>query len=305
MRAAIVGIASWLIMATSSAAEAPPPEAVSAGYITRTFATYRFSPETVDDRQTYARGYPWYAWRFFGGSTERDAVALNADGSVILHGGHSNGQLASAAAVPEQPYFVGKAFGCGGYFKAVLKFDPRQVDKRFGWPSWWTMALEHLDGDHGNEWRGLDPRFKHYAEADIFEYSRQGGSYYATLHDWFGIYRLTCKEWCDVSNAPNNLVTPPAGTDFSQFHAYGMLWVPATKAIPGTVTWYFDGKPMLTRRYAKLDRQPPPTSAGQPWTFGIMDQQHMVLMLGSGHNSPMTVRSVEVWQGPGACDVSN
>jgi poly(3-hydroxyalkanoate) synthetase len=39
---------------------------------------------------------------------------------------------------------------------------------------------------------------------------------------------------------------------------------------------------------------PPPTS--QPWLYGIVDQQHLILILGAGTNTPLLVRSVHVWQ---------
>ena len=37
-----------------------------------------------------------------------------------------------------------------------------------------------------------------------------------------------------------------------------------------------------------------------PWTFGILDQQHVVLILGTGPGEPMTIESVNVWQASAA-----
>ena len=34
----------------------------------------------------------------------------------------------------------------------------------------------------------------------------------------------------------------------------------------------------------------------KPWTFEVLDQLHMVLLLGTGVNQPLSVQSVKVWQ---------
>ncbi len=40
----------------------------------------------------------------------------------------------------------------------------------------------------------------------------------------------------------------------------------------------------------------PPPSASKPWTFGIIDQDHLVIEMGSDNVYPLTVQSVDVWQ---------
>ena len=37
-----------------------------------------------------------------------------------------------------------------------------------------------------------------------------------------------------------NWINLPSGNDFSQWHTYGMLWV------PGKVTWYYDDQPLYS-----------------------------------------------------------
>jgi hypothetical protein len=39
---------------------------------------------------------------------------------------------------------------------------------------------------------------------------------------------------------------------------------------------------------------PPPRKT--PWTFGVLDQQHLTFIMNTGANQPMTVKSVVVWQ---------
>jgi hypothetical protein len=72
--------------------------------------------------------------------------------------------------------------------------------------------------------------------------------------------------------------------------------VPATDKSPGYAQYYFDGvatpdKITWTKFHGEIDN--PGTT---PWTFGIIDQQHLAILLDSGPGQPMTVKSVNVWQ---------
>jgi beta-glucanase (GH16 family) len=84
-----------------------------------------------------------------------------------------------------------------------------------------------------NIWRAPES-----GELDIMEGhydAKLGPQYYGTIHDWQNINGVAT----DVANnGGQNLSAVPKGTDFSQWHTYGLLWV------PGKVTWYFDNVPM-------------------------------------------------------------
>ncbi len=85
-------------------------------------------------------------------------------------------------------------------------------------------------------------------------------------------------------------------TDFTQYHTYGFLWVPASAAGEGYAEFYFDRSPVGKKIvWAKLTNQDG-VPDGQPWKFGVLDNQHLALILGTVVGKPMTVASVNVWQ---------
>jgi hypothetical protein len=198
---------------------------------------------------------------------------------------------------------VGTAFGGGGYFEATFKFDPQDIIKnRFnGWPAWWSMAIEHMANLDTRQWPGQQKGYEHFIEADFFEYDledyagRGKLNYFGgALHDWFG---LPSSEPYSHVTVPHSVVVRavPIDTDFTQYHRYGFLWVPATATRDGYAEYYFDGE-RVGRRVAwsqSTNQAPPPNP---PWMFSVIDRNHLVLILGTGVNEPMTVLSVNVWQ---------
>jgi hypothetical protein len=120
-----------------------------------------------------------------------------------------------------------------GYFEARMKWDVSTG----AWPAFWMMPVESI-------WGASEA-----GELDIFE--GQGDpadshTFFGTIHDWATISGSAV----DVANnnGQNYYVMP--GVDFSQWHTYGVLW------IPGRVTWYFDNKPILSAlTYTPFDEQ--------------------------------------------------
>lgn len=279
-----------------------PPQAAAVGFTALTFSS-TFSADEVDMTDSLAPGFRWYPYRFFGGPTKLGSIDLNSGGGVTLLGDKTgpNGELATASPIAKSGRFVGTAFGGGGYFEATFKFNPQDVinTKFDGWPSWWSMAIEHMVGLDTKQWPGQQDGYEHFIEADFFEYdlesyASQGRLNYfgGALHDWFGF-----------SGGYNQLALPsrffvreiPPDTDFTQCHRYGFLWVPATGRRDGYAEYYFDGRRVgrriAWRQYAA--EAPPPKP---PRMFSIIDRNHLVLILGTGPNQTMTVQSVNVWQ---------
>lgn len=304
---AVTGLLALLLALPVTAQEMPavsaPPQAAAFGYKMRTFSS-RFDMD-VDTAGSLKPGFKWYFWRFFGQSAKAENVLIGgAEKGVTLLGDTTgpNGQLATAAPVSTSAKFVGSAFGGGGYFEATFKFDPKEVISRgfVGWPSWWSMALEHMAGLDTRQWAGEQAGYEHFIEADIFEYDlkddvRAGNENYygGAVHDWYGhpdqgLKKVTLPHFAVVRKAPR-------GIDFNQYHRYGLLWVPATESRNGFLEYYLDGRPIgLKVEWTKLiDQAPPPRS---PWMFGVTDRNHLVLILGTGVGQPMTIESVDVWQ---------
>jgi hypothetical protein len=314
----------WVLCAVSfgSAADAPPQSA-AAGYSVNTF-TSQFAKRSFDLRGRPRTGSQWYIAPFFHFELpDRAGLIWNGDGSITL-GAANTITIATAAPTDSSARWVGQAFGGGAYFEAVLKFDPRDVVKAHGnaWPAFWSMAIEHLAETEAQHWKGQEKEFMHFIEPDFFEYdlwlSRPvwlfgpPNGYGGAMHDWFGIYKRTCPDnYCHVSNSKdagtrftNFKIEVPANTDFRQYHKYGFLWVPASDRVPGYAQYYFDGKLTSDRvTWTKYADQPPPPGMA-PWTFGVIDRQHLAVILDTGASQPMTVQSVNVWQSSRANNVT-
>jgi hypothetical protein len=279
-----------------------PRQAAAVLYKVRTFSS-TFSASQVDITNTSKSGFKWYPWKFFGSTGNLSSIGINADGSVTLSGDTTgpNGQLATASSTGMPGGFVGTAFGGGGYFEATFKFDPQDVIKNNfnGWPSWWSMAIEHMAGMDTRQWPGQQKGYEHFIEADFFEYDLKDyvlkgklNYFGGAMHAYFGphndLHSITFPHSVVVREVPIN-------TDFTQYHRYGFLWVPTTATRNGYAEYYFDnrkvGRTVAWRQYT--NQEPPPRP---PWTFSIIDKNHLVLILGTGVNEPMTIMSVNVWQ---------
>ena len=131
----------------------------------------------------------------------------------------------------------------------------------------------------------------HQVEVDIAMFNANNGTYtYSTgLHDWYN----SGANHIDTSNAQ---YTVPAGTDLTQPHKYGGLWVPATATTKGYWSWWFDGNPVgTTDTWNIWNGVMPPTA--NPYAY--MDQEHLYLICGTGSGNPVTVYGCNVWQKDG------
>jgi hypothetical protein len=275
---------------------------------------------------TYAAGKQWYLTNFFNDVTPAAAVTLNSDGTISASdkraAGNYNGALATIGKIATAPYFVGTAFGCGAYVDSVVSFNDGAIPpspSALNWPSMWADSYELLLGLPALQWPGQASGYSHWLELDIFEKINPGGSYFGTLHDWFGVQSSpqTCpgSNDCEIGSYDRNKITPPTGTNWSQWHRVSALWVPATSTSKGTIEFYFDNQLMnsATETWAQYTNQPPPPVNSStpwvtnfpPWAFGIVDQRRLAILFGSGSVTPINVQSVDVWQGPAACNVTN
>lgn len=302
--AAILLTGATSFQESANAADAPP-WAAAVGYRENTFSS-DFTDRTVDLSGLGGSGFSWYPWALFGHRADASAIVLNPDHSVTLKGDRTgpNGEILTAAP-GRGSEFVGTAFGGGAYVEAELKFNPADVAGMGskGWPAFWALPLEGSLLKNADQWPGQPPGYRHSVEVDILEYlylpyNVPRNVYGAGMHDWYGSPNVTCpKGLCaEHMHGKEPMRTTSPGTDFNQFHRFGFLWVPATDSSQGYARFYFDGVPVgPDQRWTRYSDQPPPPT-GQPWAFGALDQRHLVLILGTGINEPMTVRSVQVWQ---------
>jgi hypothetical protein len=306
-------IAAWQPAAAGCAAGEAPEVARRQGYVQNTFHN-GFTASSIDTDNGLTAGTNWYLAQFFGGIPSRpDRLAVSSDGALTLLG--TSVQIGTAAPLRRGKEWRGQAFGGGGYFSAVLKVDRAgQPGVSQGWPAFWSMAIEHLAESGESQWSGQPDGYEHFIEPDFFEddiapdaagHVRYGGA----MHEWYGKFKGTCAPqiFCAATNIyaghtryENVEITLPDGATLGEFHEYGFLWVPATDDRDGFAQYYFDGHPTPDRvSWSKFrDQAPPPGLA--PWTFGIIDRQHLVLFLTTGSERPMTVQCVNVWQSSAA-----
>jgi hypothetical protein len=285
-----------------------PPQALANGFSKKTFSSY-FTFKNFDLRNTRKTGFKWYPWRFFSYKPSETSLAqINTDSSITLLGDKKsyNANIATATPGNSPGTFWGTAFGGGGYFEASLKFNSNSFLNKHGCPAFWAMALEHLVPLPPVQWPRMPKGYEHFIEVDILEFNHADTRQYTgTMHEWYGTIRSCSGFYCQATPPYSSLIRRvPLNTNFSQYHKYGFLWVPATRSTKGYAEYYFDGKKIGDRTsWSQYTNQPPPPGS-QPWTFGIIDKQHLVLILGTGYKQPLTIRSVNVWQASAAQNIT-
>jgi len=293
--------------AAASCASAPVA-ARQAGYCANTLSSTVFNASTVDMGLTTNPGFTWYFYGWYNTPTAAN-VKVNGSNAVVGESGDSfQATLSSATKTAIAPFYRGVAFGGGGYFEVTASFtavsDP-------GNPNWegplWTSALEPMVPLADYQWVGQTtgpPPYGHFFEGDVIEYF-QGkfgnplGQYSATSHDWSG-----------QNNSHDEADQHPirvSQESFSHPHRYGMLWMPATVSSDGKVCYYYDGAQQACTTYRQFtnDGAQSPPSAGQGWEYGVIDIDHLVLIMGCANEHPCTINSVQVWQASAADNLRN
>lgn len=117
-----------------------------------------------------------------------------------------------------------------GYFEARLRWTKGQGS----WPGFWMLSKTHAQNPKWPQRACPGPECL-AAELDMFEgQGREPNVFYGTLH------RNSCNCYgVTNSQSPNNY-QPQAIDLTTQFHTYAALWTPTT------VTWYLDGRMLMT-----------------------------------------------------------
>jgi hypothetical protein len=287
-----------------------PAAAAAVGYTTQTFGP------------TVTLGTNWFNWGFYAsGPQVPGATSLNSNGSLAISGIENNtygATVASAQPANNSVGWTGKAFGGGAYFEATLSFTGQGAGPYHnGGPAFWMLDIEHLSqGPYNIDWPGV-PGCIHFFEVDAMEYDTGNTyGYQNGIATWYGSFNGKCPKGGTYN--PNTQlpgvaggVLVPTGTDFTQKHKYGMLWVPATGSGDATTTkgylqFYFDDvqvgstftwnyyDPTLQGSYPAV----PPVNGSS--AMSGMDYRHLAVILGTGIDQPMTAYAVSVWQQPNA-----
>lgn len=261
---------------------APPQPAASAGFETLSFCDDFNSLSSVDTASTGRPGYNWYTNlpRWYPWRTLTSAYSINNSVlSVTSTGWTSNWTLST----------MDPTTGSGhawiyGYFEARISFGPAPGTNVQGWPAVWLFSAYHAETGSQFIWPELD-----IYEALTQDHAAYSGDFYGTIHQW---------QDSSTIHYQNSNNRQPTTVDWTQWHTVAVLW------IPGQVTWYLDGKPLMTQQYSASAPPDPlaatttginPTPAG---VFEVLDTQKpgMELILGSAPGWPMQVDWVKVWQ---------
>lgn len=310
-----------------------PSQVEKQGYTVKTFSSNFINDVDINNKTIEKKWFlnKWFGWPATNPATittNENGIVIDNDDSALTRRGALNYSIASAGPVPKTPSnmqgWKGKAFGGGGYFEAELKFNPETVKRNFnkvnknnvfGFPAWWMLPLEHMKPPH-TQWLNQEKGYAHFIEIDIFEYNqfdkKGDNTYSAALHEWYGVHNKTCPpNFCQVTNYNgttkynNHLITLPDDINFNEFQRYGVLWIPATETNQGSLQYFFNGDPVGSPIKWDMFRDEPPLPGKTPWTFGKMDRDHYVLILGTGVNQPLSIRSVNVWQNSDINNINN
>jgi hypothetical protein len=260
-----------------------PAVAAAAGYNQQTFG----SEATL--------GKNWFHSNI-NNDPAKSGASQNSDGTIAISGlggdNTYNAQIETVSAGATPDAWTGKAFGGGGYFEATMSFKntPRtweEVQGR-GWPSFWAGCLESV--------LGLKPDLDN-VEVDVVEFLSGPNSFGSGVIDWYG------GNGEHVSKTGNPGAVLPEGTDFSQPHKYGFLWIPATDTKEGSAGWYFDGQQVgTTYTWKQHDPSMSGSDSAQQNPYSSLDVQHLLFIFGTGPDNPMTVQGMTAWQ---ASDANN
>jgi hypothetical protein len=255
------------------------------------------SPRTIDLNNTGAAGYNWYLQSFFDPKyNAKPSMFSVSDGDItFLDCGNNWGEvLDSAHPFNNSHGFIGTVFsgGKGLYTEARIAFA---TQKNVG--GWWSTSMKGETKVH-NVMAG-NPGHKEAIENDFMEYDQVHWGW--PPNEWGS----TIHDWCDSNLANyNTMVACPVDTDFTKYHTYGMLWVPASaeNGWHGYHQVYFDGQPQQAicwignQTYAAGVFPETSESMGS-YLFSEMDNEQFMLILGGpqGGKPSMKVDYVRVY----------
>jgi predicted esterase len=329
----MAGVVANIAPLSGGGGTAPPPAYASAlGYTNVTLGPSLVVGNTPDPTTSYPEftgSVNWVPFTFYGTTWKGIGYVTNADGSITLDGtgeGTNGYGLSTAASgnpnlTTNRLTFTGTAFGGGFYAEAVMKSNGTPM-------AFWANDIETMNGASVNAgpypWPGQASGYGDWTETDIAEFDCPNGQvvpctggaapYGIAVHNWYG--PIGGPNVSTNYNKVNQFLSPLP--DFTQYHRYGALWVPATASAQGYMAYYFDGTLVSKATWNQYDptAAPPPvatlqnnSTSPQTWgnstAFSVMDKQHLALIVSGYPQSTTTIQSVTVWQASTAGNLVN
>jgi beta-glucanase (GH16 family) len=273
---------------------AVPAPAAQVHYSKLAFCDDFNSIDTIDTTGSGQAGFKWYTNRPYGLGIVASRY-YSVSGSVLSVTDQERFQSNRALQTMDPVTGNGQTFRFG-YFEARIRFNPRLGRGNPGWPAVWLTSANRV----------LNPnKVTYYAELDIFEACpnpNNPGTYNfnGTVHDWRPGQDSTPSKANEVSFYSNrNHLQMTPNIDWNTWHVVAVLWT------PGRITWYLDGRPLMSQGYSGRSR-PDPLPAAAPEAanhdpqdaFRILDSEGpkgLELILGSGPDWPLYVDWIRVW----------
>jgi hypothetical protein len=280
---------------TNSGAGAAPAVAQTAGFNTPTFYDDFAATSSIDTNDTgslnqyqwftanpgYGVGYPTLPSSDI--SVNSSVLTLSDDVSGAGYGISTYLATSTPAGAFTGPNWGGLGFANGGYFEVRASFDPNQGQFHLGppVPAFWMEGYLGI------------PSCVENTELDLFEAFGTASTSPPFVDPVFSVNDWTPDSNCNFTSydLPNSHATLSSlgNPDFSQMHSYGTLWIPASKndGVHGLIERFFDGV-----HISSLDLTYPDSGGN----YTKLDQDIYGLILGGGHNWPLNVDWVKVWQ---------
>lgn len=274
-----------------------PAPAAASGYNFLSFYDDFTTIGTIDITDSRAVGFNAYihgAWPLAPGGVASWPIAHPDDVSisssvVTFNNQHAPGggaQLWSSAPTGTGSTYIGNVFTNGFYYESRIKFDATLATigaQSSGWPAVWSLPVEWLTA-----------AIVRYVEPDYFEAFPTGTGTFSPL---MSLHDVAMNPGGPVYSNTNNAPSL-GGTDWTQFHTIGALWIPMAKnGGTGLFKRYFDGTHLTAQDVTYSASGPPTPDTGYPnGTYSPWDSENMVLLIAAGYNWPTLVDYVQVWQ---------
>ena len=256
------------------------------------------SLSTIDVNNTQSSGYLWYVAPWAGSTTTPSSdLAITSSALTISDGG----EIQTAIPGVSSTGWMGTGWegGSGIYIEASIAMQNVGNINSTAWPAFWLQDLTTESGV-GDAMPGNSGHTEG-VENDILEYNPSSGfwgsdDYASTLHDW-------TDGSGNLDNSNNALICPTVGTDFTAYHKYGMLWVPASSSNSycGYRQCFFDGQPMAAAMWIGNQDYtagvfPPTVASMGSYMFSDMDHHPLDLILSAGPGSPtVSIQYVHIY----------
>lgn len=272
------------------ASNAPAP-ALSVGYTTENFNSTTWGT-TIGTLQS---------WNFFGNTVPARGIVQNGNGSLTLTGNSGNpyGVTVSTAAynAANPQHWQGIAFGGGAYIQVTFSYAGTQSGDQM---AMWLLDILSTSG--------YTPEVQGYSGIEIdgpeFDVPGSTAKYGISCHNYY--YNKGAKGTANpgVLTSKNSPITIGSGS-LSGSNTYGTLWVPATPSTQGYLKWFFNNQqvgPTVSWNQYNGGQGFPPTGSN---VCNVLDNLRIIPMIGTSNTlTPMTITSVQVWQGSGANNVT-